>query len=127
MANAEPELAEIGTIVTSLKEGTTMTRFYSSRRPETRIFLLKLDEFQIAWWRNAGKEEGTGILIVTSELKSSALQPRTLLLVLVVQQYLMNTVVTNLYRCKLICNVKSVSAPHINTFQQHRSPNTESL
>lgn len=61
MANAEPELAEIGTIVTSLKEGTTMTRFYSNKRPETRIFLLKLDEFQIAWWRNAGKEEGTGV------------------------------------------------------------------
>jgi hypothetical protein len=60
MANAEPELAEIGTIVTSLKEGTTMTRFYANRRPETRIFLLKLDEFQIAWWKNAGKEEGTG-------------------------------------------------------------------
>lgn len=64
MANVEPELAEIGTIVTSLKEGTTMTRFYSNKRPETRIFLLKLDEFQIGWWRNAGREEGTGTVAI---------------------------------------------------------------
>lgn len=38
-----------------------MTRFYASnKRPETRIFLLKLDEFQIAWWRYPGREEGVG-------------------------------------------------------------------
>ena len=48
-----------------------MTRFYSNRRPETRIFLLKLDEFQIAWWRNAGKEEGTGSCYMTFKLINS--------------------------------------------------------
>ena len=63
MASPEPELAEIGTIVTSLKEGTTMTRFYANRqKPETRTFLLKLEEFQIAWWRYPGREEGNGKL-----------------------------------------------------------------
>lgn len=61
MAGSPPELPEIGTVVTSLKEGTTMTRFYASnKRPETRIFLLKLEEFQIAWWRYPGREEGVG-------------------------------------------------------------------
>ena len=60
----EPTLNdEMGPIITGLKEGTLMTRFTykKSIKPEPRIFMLKLDEFQVVWCRSGkdmSREEG---------------------------------------------------------------------
>ena len=56
---------EMGPIITALKEGNIMTRYYSNRKrtPDLRIFMLKLDEFQLVWCRTGkegGREEGRG-------------------------------------------------------------------
>lgn len=56
---------EMGPIITALKEGSAMTRYYANRKRQTtdlRIFKLKMEEFQIAWCRKeGGREEGSGI------------------------------------------------------------------
>ncbi|XP_031560507.1 1-phosphatidylinositol 4,5-bisphosphate phosphodiesterase gamma-1-like isoform X2 [Actinia tenebrosa] len=48
---------EMGPIITALKEGNIMTRYYSKRAPDLRIFSLKLEEFQIAWSRTGGGKD----------------------------------------------------------------------
>lgn len=48
---------EMGPIITALKEGNIMTRYYSKKAPELRIFSLKLEEFQIAWSRTGGGKD----------------------------------------------------------------------
>ena len=62
---------EMGPIITGLKEGTLMTRFTSKKsvRPEPRIFMLKLDEFQVVWCRSGRdmcREEGASKLLPCS-------------------------------------------------------------
>ena len=56
---------EMGPIITALKEGSAMTRYYANRKrqaPELRIFKLKMEEFQLVWCRKEGaREEGSGI------------------------------------------------------------------
>lgn len=59
---------EIGTVITSLKEGTTMTKYISGKKPETRTFVLKLDEFQIGLCKNNGKEESTGKFVLSLQI-----------------------------------------------------------
>ena len=56
---------EMGPIITALKEGNVMTRYYSNkkRNPDSKIFMLKLEEFQLEWYRTGkegGRLEGTG-------------------------------------------------------------------
>jgi hypothetical protein len=58
--DAEPGLGlsnEMGPIITALKEGNIMTRYYCKRAPDLRIFSLKLEEFQIAWSRTGGGKD----------------------------------------------------------------------
>lgn len=54
---------EMGPIITALKEGSAMTRYYSNRRQsDVRIFKLKMEEFQLVWCRKEGaREEDSGI------------------------------------------------------------------
>lgn len=57
---------EMGPIITALKEGSAMTRYYSNRKrqtPDLRIFKLKMEEFQLVWCRTGkegGRQEGSG-------------------------------------------------------------------
>ncbi|XP_022794203.1 1-phosphatidylinositol 4,5-bisphosphate phosphodiesterase gamma-1-like isoform X3 [Stylophora pistillata] len=49
---------EMGPIIGALKEGSAMTRYYSKRQtPDLRIFMLKMEEFQVVWCRT-GREGG---------------------------------------------------------------------
>lgn len=49
---------EMGPIIAALKEGSAMTRYYSKNKtPDLRIFMLKMEEFQVVWCRT-GKEGG---------------------------------------------------------------------
>lgn len=55
---------EMGPIITALKEGSAMTRYYSNRKRQSdvRIFKLKMEEFQLVWCRKEGaREEDSGI------------------------------------------------------------------
>lgn len=58
---------EMGPIIAALKEGSAMTRYYSNRKrqtPDLRIFMLKMEEFQLVWCRTGkegGRQEGSGI------------------------------------------------------------------
>lgn len=58
---------EMGPIITALKEGSAMTRYYATRKRQTtdlRIFKLKMEEFQLVWCRKeGGREDGSGIVI----------------------------------------------------------------
>lgn len=58
----ERNSSSINMVLAALREGTTMTRFFPSgkRKPENRIFSLKLNELQLCWWRTPGQEEGMG-------------------------------------------------------------------
>lgn len=57
---------EMGPIISALKEGSAMTRYYSKRQtPDLRIFMLKMEEFQVVWCRTGregGRLEGSGIV-----------------------------------------------------------------
>ncbi|XP_048577157.1 1-phosphatidylinositol 4,5-bisphosphate phosphodiesterase gamma-1 isoform X2 [Nematostella vectensis] len=55
------EMANMGPIITALKEGNVMTRYYSKRAPEIRIFSLKLEEFQVIWSRTGGGKEASRV------------------------------------------------------------------
>jgi len=56
---------EMGPIIAALKEGSAMTRYYSKNKtPDLRIFMLKMEEFQVVWCRTGkegGRLEGSGI------------------------------------------------------------------
>lgn len=58
---------EMGPIIAALKEGSAMTRYYANRKrtaPDLRIFMLKMEEFQLVWCRTGkegGRQEGSGI------------------------------------------------------------------
>lgn len=53
--------SEMGPIITALKGGNIMTRYYCKRAPEMRVFSLQLEEFQIAWSRTGGGKEGARV------------------------------------------------------------------
>ena len=63
---------EMGPIIAALKEGSAMTRYYANRKrtaPDLRIFMLKMEEFQLVWCRTGkegGRQEGSGIMLVWS-------------------------------------------------------------
>ena len=56
-------MPELGSLMTALKMGTTMTKLPSRQskgRLEQKTFQLNVDEFRISWFRGAGgKEEGS--------------------------------------------------------------------
>lgn len=64
---------EMGPIITALKEGSAMTRYYANRKRQTtdlRIFKLKMEEFQIAWCRKeGGREEGSVFIREIKEVR----------------------------------------------------------
>lgn len=75
---------EMGPIIAALKEGSAMTRYYANRKrtaPDLRIFMLKMEEFQLVWCRmgkEGGRQEGSGIqnLCATMVIWSSTPRPR---------------------------------------------------
>lgn len=64
---------EMGPIITALKEGSAMTRYYANRKrqaPELRIFKLKMEEFQLVWCRKEGaREEGSVFIREIKEVR----------------------------------------------------------
>ncbi|XP_074617747.1 1-phosphatidylinositol 4,5-bisphosphate phosphodiesterase gamma-1-like [Acropora palmata] len=56
---------EMGPIITALKEGSAMTRYYSNRKRQSdvRIFKLKMEEFQLVWCRKEGAREEDSVFI----------------------------------------------------------------
>ena len=71
---------EMGPIIAALKEGSAMTRYYSKNKtPDLRIFMLKMEEFQVVWCRTGkegGRLEGSGIANTKSLCKNNnALMP----------------------------------------------------
>ena len=64
---------EMGPIIGALKEGSAMTRYYANRKrqtPDLRIFMLKMEEFQLVWCRTGregGRQEGSGITNAKTE------------------------------------------------------------
>lgn len=53
--------SEMGPIITALKGGNILTRYYCKRAPDLRIFSLQPEEFQVAWSRTGGGKEGARI------------------------------------------------------------------
>lgn len=48
-------------IMRALESGTRLTRFPRSKRPENRMFQVKLETRELIWSRNiGGKPEGVG-------------------------------------------------------------------
>ena len=54
-------LHDIHEVMRALEGGSKLTRFYSRRKPEYRMFRIKLETRQLIWTRSiGGKPEGTG-------------------------------------------------------------------
>lgn len=45
----------------SLEEGLMLTRFYSKRKPEKKMFQVKLETRQLVWSKNIGQGKAEGI------------------------------------------------------------------
>lgn len=66
---------EMGPIIAALKEGSAMTRYYANRKrtaPDLRIFMLKMEEFQLVWCRTGkegGRQEGSVFIREIKEVR----------------------------------------------------------
>ena len=55
-------LSDIHETVCALEIGSSLTRYFRNKRPETRMFRVLLETRELTWMRNAGgKAEGVGM------------------------------------------------------------------
>ena len=61
LVNGVGAMHDIHEVMRALEGGSKLTRFYSRRKPEFRMFRVKLETRQLIWTRSiGGKPEGTG-------------------------------------------------------------------
>ena len=54
-------VSDIHETLRALEAGSSLTRYYRNRRPETRMFRVMLETRELVWSRNVGgKPEGIG-------------------------------------------------------------------
>ena len=50
---------DVGAILRALEQGMALTRFYKSKKPEKRLFQVKLETRQLIWTRTIAMQAGT--------------------------------------------------------------------
>ena len=62
-------LSDIHDTLCALEDGSSLTRYFRNKRPESRMFRVLLETRELVWTRNVGgKPEGVGMFMLLNKM-----------------------------------------------------------